>query len=65
MMPAKATPMIGASQNNHNCRMDHPPTKSAGLVPRAGFTEVFVTGILVTQVIGSQIGYALIESDAM
>ena len=38
-------PAMGASQNSQSCPSAHPPTKSAGPVLRAGFTEVFVTGI--------------------
>ena len=43
--PAIAAPMIGATQNIHNCSIAHPPTNTAGPVLRAGFTERFVTGI--------------------
>ena len=43
--PAIAAPMIGATQNSHNCSSAHPPTNIAGAVLRAGFTERFVTGI--------------------
>ncbi len=42
-----AAPAIGASQNSHSCAKAQPPTKIAGPVLRAGFTEVFVTGILI------------------
>ena len=38
--------MIGASQKSHSCLMAQPPTKMAGPVLRAGFTEVLVTGIV-------------------
>ena len=38
-------PMIGATQNNHSCSIAAPPTNNAGPVERAGFTDVFVTGI--------------------
>jgi len=44
--PARTAPAIGATQNAHSCLMAQPPTNSAGPVLRAGFTEVFVTGIL-------------------
>tara|TARA_R110000744_G_scaffold118008_1_gene220489 strand:- start:871 stop:1002 length:132 start_codon:yes stop_codon:yes gene_type:complete len=40
-------PTIGASQNNHSRSMAQSPTKRAWLVLLAGFTEVFVTGILI------------------
>src|ERR1700722_1292892 len=43
--PASAPPTIGASQKSHNCDSAHPPTKIAGPVLRAGFTERFVTGM--------------------
>src|SRR5208282_4866189 len=43
--PPGTPPTIGASQNNHNCDTAHPPTKIAGPVLRAGFTERLVTGI--------------------
>lgn len=33
-------PSSGASQNNHNCITAQPPTNRAGLVLRAGLTEV-------------------------
>jgi hypothetical protein len=36
-----APPMIGASQNNHSWATAHPPTKIAGPVLRAGFTDKF------------------------
>ena len=39
--------MIGATQNSHNCEVAHPPANSATPVLRAGFTEVFVTGMLI------------------
>ena len=44
-MPAIAAPMIGATQNSHNCSSAHPTTNTAGPVLRAGFTDRFVTGI--------------------
>ena len=44
--PASNAPTIGATQNSHNCCSAQPPTKSAGPVLRAGFTEVLVTGML-------------------
>jgi len=37
--------MIGATQNNQSSAIAHPPTKIAGPVLRAGFTERFVIGI--------------------
>ena len=37
--------MSGATQNSQSCCSAHPPTKIAGPVLRAGFTEVFVTGM--------------------
>ena len=40
-------PAIGATQNSHSCCIAQPPTKIAWLVLRAGFTEVFVTGMLI------------------
>ncbi len=40
--PARST-----SQNSHSCCKAQPPTNNAWLVLRAGFTEVFVTGILI------------------
>lgn len=40
-----AAPTIGAIQNSHNWPIASPPTNSAGPVERAGFTDVFVTGI--------------------
>ncbi len=36
---------MGAIQNSHNCAIAQPPTKIAGPVDRAGFTDRFVTGI--------------------
>lgn len=45
--PAKTAPTIGASQNNHNCEIAHPPTNIAGPVLLAGLTDVLVTGILI------------------
>ncbi|KAG0752546.1 hypothetical protein G6F22_021826 [Rhizopus arrhizus] len=46
MAPMMA-PAIGATQNSHNCSIAQPPTNSAGPVERAGFTDVFVTGMLI------------------
>ena len=46
-MPASAAPIIGATQNSHNCAIAQPPTINAGPVLRAGFTEVLVTGMLI------------------
>ena len=45
--PAIAAPAIGATQNSHNCWIAQPPTNRAGPVLRAGFTDVFVTGMLI------------------
>jgi hypothetical protein len=44
--PPKAPPINGATQNIHNCCNAAPPAKIAGPVLRAGFTDVFVTGML-------------------
>src|SRR5580658_2899402 len=44
-IPAIAAPAIGAIQNSHSWATAQPPTKSAGPVLRAGFTERFVTGM--------------------
>ncbi len=38
-------PSSGATQNSQSCPSAQPPTKSAWLVERAGFTEVLVTGM--------------------
>ena len=35
---------MGATQKSHSCCKAQPPTKSAGPVLRAGFTEVLVPG---------------------
>ncbi len=43
--PANAAPINGATQKSHSCAIAHPPTKRAGPVLRAGFTERFVMGI--------------------
>src|SRR5512147_447436 len=43
--PPSTPPAIGATQKSHSCAIAQPPTKSAGPVLRAGFTDVFVTGI--------------------
>ena len=43
--PAGRSTDQSAIQNSHSCARAQPPTKSAGPVLRAGFTEVFVTGI--------------------
>jgi hypothetical protein len=43
-MPPAAPPRIGAIQNSQSGPIAQPPTKRAGPVERAGFTEVFVTG---------------------
>ena len=40
-------PAIGATQKSQSCASAQPPTKSAGPVLRAGFTEVLVTGMLI------------------
>ena len=45
--PASAAPTIGATQKSQSCASAQPPTKSAGPVLRAGFTDVFVTGMLI------------------
>ena len=45
--PPAAPPTSGATQNSHNCASAQSPTKSAGPVLRAGFTEVLVTGMLM------------------
>jgi hypothetical protein len=37
---------MGATQNSQSCCSAQPPTKSAGPVLRAGFTGLFVTGML-------------------
>ena len=42
-----AAPIRGATQNIHNWATAHPPTITAGPVLRAGFTDVFVTGMLI------------------
>ena len=39
--------MIGITQNAHSCAIAQPPTKIAGPVLRAGFTDVLVTGMLM------------------
>src|SRR5215203_7470085 len=44
-IPPAAPPAIGATQNSQSCASAHPPANRAGPVLRAGFTEVFVTGI--------------------
>ena len=41
----KAAPAKGATINNHNCVNAFPPSKRAGPMLRAGFTEVPVIGI--------------------
>ncbi|KAG1434001.1 hypothetical protein G6F57_021804 [Rhizopus arrhizus] len=38
---------IADQANSHNCSIAQPPTNSAGPVERAGFTDVFVTGMLI------------------
>jgi hypothetical protein len=45
--PPAAPPINGATQNNQSCDSAQPPTKSAGPVLRAGFTEVLVTWMLI------------------
>ena len=45
--PAKMAPAIGAAQNSHNWSIAQSPTNIAWLVLLAGFTEVFVTGMLI------------------
>ena len=42
-----AAPTIGATQKSQSCSIAQPPTKSAGPVLRAGFTDVLVTGMLI------------------
>src|SRR6185503_13838579 len=44
--PASAAPLIGATQNSQSCCSAQPPTNSAVPVLRAGFTDVFVPGML-------------------
>ena len=39
-------PTIGARMNSHSCVIASPPANSAGPIDRAGFTDVFVTGML-------------------
>ena len=39
-------PITGATQKSHSCSTAQPPAKNAVAVLRAGFTEVFVTGML-------------------
>jgi hypothetical protein len=39
--------MTGATQNIQSCEIAQPPTNKAGPVLLAGFTDVFVTGILI------------------
>jgi len=46
-MPPNTPPTIGATQNNHNWLKAQPPTNNAGPVLLAGFTDVFVTGMLI------------------
>lgn len=57
---------MGATQNSHNCSNAQPPTKSAGRVERAGFTEVLVTGMLMTwmRVSAKPMGMAAKPADA-
>ena len=45
--PATIAPVIGATQNNQDCVKYSPPANKAWLIERAGFTEVFVIGILI------------------
>jgi hypothetical protein len=45
--PARPAPTKGAIQNSHSWSVAHPPTKMAGAVLRAGFTDVLVTGMLI------------------
>jgi len=47
IMPAIAAPIIGATQNIHNCAIAQPCTINAGPVLRAGLTDVLVTGMLI------------------
>lgn len=46
-MPAIAAPSSGATQNSQSCVSAQPPAINAGPVLRAGFTDVFVTGMLI------------------
>jgi hypothetical protein len=39
--------MIGAAQKSQSWEIAQPPTNTATPVLRAGFTEVFVTGMLI------------------
>ena len=41
-------PTIGASQNSHSWEIAQSPTITAGPVLRAGFTDVFVTGMPIS-----------------
>src|SRR4051794_2691393 len=43
--PPTIPPITGATQNNQSCAIAHPPTRIAGPVLLAGFTDRFVTGI--------------------
>ena len=45
--PPKTPPTKGASQKSQSWATAQPPTKSAGPVLRAGFTEVLVIGMLI------------------
>lgn len=47
MIPPDIPPKIGAAQNNQTCCKGSPPTNNACDKERAGFTEVFVIGILI------------------
>ena len=46
-MPPRTAPMIGATQKSQSCAVAQFPTNNATPVLRAGFTDVFVTGILI------------------
>lgn len=45
--PAAIAPTNGATQNSHSCSNAQPPTKMAGPVLRAGFTDALVMGMLI------------------
>lgn len=45
--PAATAPRIGIKINTHNWAIAQSPTNSAWLILLAGFTEVFVTGMLM------------------
>ena len=47
MIPPSMAPTIGATQKSQSWASAQPPTNTATPVLRAGFTEVFVTGMLI------------------